>query len=966
MRNPAHVLVASAALVLLLGVSAPAQDTDPPYIEVTVTDPWAYDVTCDPEGTFPQQQPVVVYLNQLTAAGTVVEFTWEAQDATDPFPDALYLGSSTGAESGDAFPLGDTVLSWRVSDGAGNVQVCTFTVRVTDVANPSAPSPVSWDAGNGEAGTVGDGGVISLQELTLGDGRDIDFTATSTDVCDAAVDVTYAPASGSNFPAGDTVVTVTATDDSGNTSQITFTVSIELPVGALAAPVLTEWYDVDRTGGGYGYYDGGTENEIGWESIDPLADQCVVQCSEDPAFGTLVGEQTIPRPGGGWTEPQSCTFAGLADAGLYYYRVRAEALAGPTYSAWSDVESATQDSEAPVITVAQDPIYFEQMTHAGTIPTGSSLTQTTVSDFSSGSNTPTDVDVVSYEDGAVQLASTSGSATPVTGSVGDMGASYWLGLGIGGAGCGNRYRCDTTSRLTQFGAGLDLGGDQDLTFAVYESTTGGALGSYTRIYSYTATYPGAGGAGPFYSPAGLNIILTAGNYYEFVVLWSGNAAAYYGTVWPEATAFGEGLMGLETAGPPAPATDAFFTENPVFAYRQWMTTEDISTTYEPNGTMEWTVDPGTVDWTTLSFSTIEPTGTDIQVNVSSPGGNANDVTSGDSLANLGVSGSPITITAELSTTNTAITPTLRWWTVEFEAGAAFAGAVSATDTADPDFTPPVSGNSPPWLTTNDIPPGGFNLGTYTIEWIATDHVGNTSTATQTVIVQDGTPPTIGAINWTQAWSHAQANPLPVAGTTNIGATIVIQADTIGGASTSNLTFTGAATDNCDAGTGVTITAPAGVLAVSLPGSPILNEIQCTATDSSGNGVSGILYVEVLDTLAPDTTGVTTVDVEIGQPEHEEGSFPSPWNWTLVSGVFGYWETHGGTGLPLAAPGGVTDICDPDLDDPTPVDHDGYGSTYEIGDQSINWEFIDDSGNRGTVPQVIRIRRLYPRPGGPPH
>jgi hypothetical protein len=69
-----------------------------------------------------------------------------------------------------------------------------------------------------------------LADTTVGcatDSVEFSFDVSAVDECDEAPTVTSVPPSGSNFPVGPTLVTVTATDRSGNTSTCTFTVNVE-------------------------------------------------------------------------------------------------------------------------------------------------------------------------------------------------------------------------------------------------------------------------------------------------------------------------------------------------------------------------------------------------------------------------------------------------------------------------------------------------------------------------------------------------------------------------------------------------------------------------------------------------------------------------------------------------------------------------------------------------------------------
>jgi HYR domain len=73
--------------------------------------------------------------------------------------------------------------------------------------------------------------VIScLSDTTVGCAQDsiaFDFKVSAVDECDDNPTVTSVPESGSMFPVGPTLVTVTAKDRSGNTSTCTFTVNVE-------------------------------------------------------------------------------------------------------------------------------------------------------------------------------------------------------------------------------------------------------------------------------------------------------------------------------------------------------------------------------------------------------------------------------------------------------------------------------------------------------------------------------------------------------------------------------------------------------------------------------------------------------------------------------------------------------------------------------------------------------------------
>jgi HYR domain-containing protein len=112
------------------------------------------------------------------------------------------------------FDVGDTTIS--CTDGTNNAEV---TVTVTYSAPPPPPDttpPVLTVPGD-----------IPPVEATSGSGAVVTFSATATDDTDPSPQVNCSPGSGSTFPLGETTVSCTATDSSGNTSPAsTFKVTV--------------------------------------------------------------------------------------------------------------------------------------------------------------------------------------------------------------------------------------------------------------------------------------------------------------------------------------------------------------------------------------------------------------------------------------------------------------------------------------------------------------------------------------------------------------------------------------------------------------------------------------------------------------------------------------------------------------------------------------------------------------------
>ncbi len=112
--------------------------------------------------------------------------------------------------SGSVFGLGDTVVDCTAVDASGNVSSCSFVIAVVDTTPPD---------------------IVVQADLTIeaqdSSGAVVNYLAPSvSDIVDLTPSVTCWPASGSVFPLGDTVVSCTATDSSGNVSNSTFTVTV--------------------------------------------------------------------------------------------------------------------------------------------------------------------------------------------------------------------------------------------------------------------------------------------------------------------------------------------------------------------------------------------------------------------------------------------------------------------------------------------------------------------------------------------------------------------------------------------------------------------------------------------------------------------------------------------------------------------------------------------------------------------
>lgn len=118
---------------------------------------------------------------------------------------------NSGLASGDIFPVGVTTQTYQITDQSGNFTVYSFTITIVDNQNPiitNCPSNITVNTS-----------ATSCNAL-------VSWTAPAiSDNC-PGVQFTVSHTSGSQFSTGTTTVTYTATDASNNTSTCSFTVTV--------------------------------------------------------------------------------------------------------------------------------------------------------------------------------------------------------------------------------------------------------------------------------------------------------------------------------------------------------------------------------------------------------------------------------------------------------------------------------------------------------------------------------------------------------------------------------------------------------------------------------------------------------------------------------------------------------------------------------------------------------------------
>ncbi len=289
------------------------------------------------------------------------------------------------------------------------------------------------------------------------------------------------------------------------------------------------------------------------------------------------------------------------------------------------------------------------------------------------------------------------------------------------------------------------------------------------------------------------------------------------------------------------------------------------------------------------------------------------------------------------------------------------GQATATDIADPD--PAI---------TNDAP-ASFPLGDTVITWTATDDSGNVATDTQTVTVQDTTPPSITVpadhtaeatgvlttISIGQATATDNLDPDPVithdapesfplgsttvtwtatddfGNTATATQTVTIQDTTLPSITappdvtteaTGVLTVTSigqaTATDNLDPDPAITNDAPE-----SFPLGDTI--VTWTATDSSGNAATATQTVTIQDTTPPSITAPADHTAE-------------------AAGIMTILNA-GDYGTPA-----VSDIADP-----SPTITNDAPESFPLGNTTVTWTAADSSGNAATATQTVTIQDTTP-------
>ncbi len=212
--------------VTVVGTRSDSQPLNAPYpvgtttITWTATDANGNDASCQQTVTVnDNQNPTITCpANIVTSAGPTCTSDTDPGTATasDNCPGVTVSGSRSDSQPlNDPYPLGTTTITWTATDASGNTATCTQTYTVNDTTPPvvtcPAPSTASADPSTCTAPIP-----------------NVASSANATDNCSSSGSITktQSPAAGTPVGLGTHTITVTATDQAGNSSTCTTTFTV--------------------------------------------------------------------------------------------------------------------------------------------------------------------------------------------------------------------------------------------------------------------------------------------------------------------------------------------------------------------------------------------------------------------------------------------------------------------------------------------------------------------------------------------------------------------------------------------------------------------------------------------------------------------------------------------------------------------------------------------------------------------
>ena len=181
----------------------------------------------------------------------------------------------------EVFPLGETIVTWTTTDASGNSASATQTISVIDTTSPVIfdPEHIVMEAINRENNSI----MLNSPETT--DIQDVELSNDAPEV----------------FPLGETIVTWTATDTSGNSASATQTISVidtTIPIITTPADIQVEAISLDANIVEFDSAEASDKVEISSITNDapevfPLGETIVTWTATDTSGNSASATQTI-------------------------------------------------------------------------------------------------------------------------------------------------------------------------------------------------------------------------------------------------------------------------------------------------------------------------------------------------------------------------------------------------------------------------------------------------------------------------------------------------------------------------------------------------------------------------------------------------------------------------------------------------------------------------------------------------
>src|SRR5574337_321197 len=255
--------------------------------------------------------------------------------------------------SGSSFPIGSTTVSCNATDHASNVSHASFTITVSDTAQPTITAPPV------------------TAEATSANGASVTYTVSATDPVDGTVPVTCTPASGTLFGFGITNVDCSASDAAGNVGHASFVVTVQ----DTTAPTITAPPAISMHATGPL-----TTVSLGTPTVTDIVDPHPTVTNNAPSGGFPVGTATVT-----WTATNLAHNSQSATQSVTVQDTTAPAITAPPVTAQATGPSGatvTYSVSATDLVDGTVPVTFDHLS-GSSFPIGSTTVSCNATDHAS-------------------------------------------------------------------------------------------------------------------------------------------------------------------------------------------------------------------------------------------------------------------------------------------------------------------------------------------------------------------------------------------------------------------------------------------------------------------------------------------------------------------------------------------------------------------------------------------------------